>query len=106
MQAGEVAVEHDDVVGVEVEFGGAGESVVGDVDGHALVAQPLGDQVRELRLVLDDQNPHAGTGVAVGVGMAAGSVICTRRPPCGRAWSSSSPPCASATAATIDRPSP
>ena len=62
MHAGEVAVQHDHVVGVEVELGSAGESVVGDVDGHALVAQALGDQVRELRLVLDDQDPHAGTG--------------------------------------------
>ena len=103
VQAGEVAVEHDYVVGVEVEPGGAGKPVISDVDGHALVAEALGDQVRELRLVLDDKNPHADRGFAA-AGVAAGSVICTRSPPCGRAWSSSAPPCASATAATIDSP--
>ena len=105
MQAGEVAVEHDYVVGVEVEPGGAGEPVVGDVDGHALVAEALADQVRELRLVLDDQDPHAGTGVGgrrcggrQGDLHAQSSLRAAR--------SSSAPPCASATAATIDSPRP
>jgi hypothetical protein len=80
VQAGEVAVEHDDVVGVEAEAGGAGEPVVGDVDGHALIAQAFGDQIRELRLVLDDQDPHARTAIT-GAGVVDGRVISTRRPP-------------------------
>jgi hypothetical protein len=103
--AGEIAVEHDYVVGVEVELGCAGEAVVGDVDRDPLVAQALGDHVRELGLVLDDEDSHAGTGAAE-AGTAAGRMICTRSPPCERARSSSAPPCAAATAATIERPSP
>jgi hypothetical protein len=38
VDAGQVAVEHDDLVGVGVEFGGAVEAVVGDVNGEAFVA--------------------------------------------------------------------
>ena len=49
VDAGEVAVQDDDVVGVEVELRGGVEAVVGDVDGHALVAQAFGDRVGELR---------------------------------------------------------
>ena len=47
VDAWEVAVEHDDVVGVEVDFAGGVEAVVGDVDGDPLVAQPFGDCVRQ-----------------------------------------------------------
>jgi len=49
----EVAVKDDDVVGVEVEFAGGVEAVVGDVDGDALVAQPFGDVVGQRADVLD-----------------------------------------------------
>jgi hypothetical protein len=38
VQARQVAVENGDVVGVDVEFDGRVETVVGDVDGHSLVA--------------------------------------------------------------------
>ena len=39
-------------------------------------------------------------------GQASGSTTSTARPPCGRGASATFPPCASATARTIDRPSP
>jgi hypothetical protein len=42
VDAGQVAVEHDDVVGGEVELGRGGQAVVRDVDGHPAVAQALG----------------------------------------------------------------
>jgi hypothetical protein len=38
VQAGQIAVEDGDVVGVDVELDGGVEAVVGDVHGHALVA--------------------------------------------------------------------
>ena len=41
-----------------------------------------------------------------GAGMVTGSVTLARSPPSGRASSRSPPPCASAMAATIDRPRP
>lgn len=47
VQAGDVAVEDDDLVRAEVELGGRLPPVVGDVDGHALVAEPFGDAVGE-----------------------------------------------------------
>ena len=58
VDAGQVAVEHDDVVAVELQLGGGVEPVVGDVDGHALVSQALGDVVGEPPRVFDDQHPH------------------------------------------------
>ena len=36
----------------------ASSAVVGDVDGHALVAQALGDVVGQPPDVLGDQDPH------------------------------------------------
>jgi hypothetical protein len=45
MQAGEVSVEDDDVVGVDVRLDGPLEAVVGDVDSEPLVAQTLDDIV-------------------------------------------------------------
>ncbi len=47
MDAGEVAVEYDDVVGVKVDLGGGGVAVVGDVDGDPLVTQPFRNGVRQ-----------------------------------------------------------
>ena len=38
VEAWEVAVEDDDVVVVQVELGECFETVVGDIDGHRLVA--------------------------------------------------------------------
>jgi hypothetical protein len=58
VDSGEVAVQNDDIVGSEIQFAGGLEAVVGDVNGHALIAQPFSDLVRELREVLDDQDPH------------------------------------------------
>ena len=72
VDAGEVAVENDDVVGVEVDLRGGFEAVVGDVDGHALVAQSFGDPVGVAGHVLDDEDPHlivaASCGTAAGEG--------------------------------------
>ena len=61
MDAGQVAVEDDHVVGVDVEFGRRFQPVAGDVDGHALVSQALGDPVGEGAGVLGHQDSHAGT---------------------------------------------
>src|SRR6202034_1801644 len=58
VDAGQVAVEHDDLVGVGVEFGGGVDSVVGDVDGETLVAQPFGHVVGQAVHVFHDQDPH------------------------------------------------
>ena len=43
---GQVAVEHDDVVGVDARLVERGLAVVGDVDGHALAAQARGPRRR------------------------------------------------------------
>ena len=59
MDAGQVAVEHDDVIGVEAELGRRLQPVMRGVDGHALVAQALDQHVGERPGVLDHQDPHA-----------------------------------------------
>ena len=38
VDAGQVAVQYDDVVAVDFQFGGGVDPGVGDVDGHALVS--------------------------------------------------------------------
>jgi hypothetical protein len=60
VQAPQIAVENGDVVGVDVEFDGRVETVVGDVDRDSLVVQPLGDVVGEAPDVFDDEDSHAG----------------------------------------------
>jgi hypothetical protein len=55
---GQVAVEHDDVVGVDaclVERGGA---VGGDVDGHPLAPQTARDGGGDAGFVFGDQDAH------------------------------------------------
>src|SRR6202042_1772851 len=99
-----VAIEHDDVVGGKVQLGDRVEPVVGHVDGHALVAQALGDVVGQPRHVLGDEDPHEPTPAGSRARVAPPSSISTLSPPPDRARSSSPPPCASATAATIERP--
>jgi hypothetical protein len=47
VQAGDVAVEDDDLVRAEIELGGRVKPVVGDIHGHALVSEPFGDAVGE-----------------------------------------------------------
>src|SRR5918999_351758 len=54
----EVAVEHHDVVAVQARLVESGGAVVGDVDGHALAAQPARDGVRDPAFVLGDEHPH------------------------------------------------
>ena len=73
VDTGEVAVEKDDVVGVEVDLRDSFEAVVGDVDGHALIAQALGDPVGVAGHVLDDKDPHLM--VPASCGIAAARVI-------------------------------
>ncbi len=60
VDAGQVAVEDHDVVGVHAELGRGLEPVMRGVDGHALIAQSLDQHVSEGPRVLDDQDPHAG----------------------------------------------
>ena len=59
VDAGQVAVEHDHVVAVQVQLGQGVGAVVADVDGHPLVPQAAGDGGGQHGLVLDDQHPHA-----------------------------------------------
>ena len=106
VDARQVAVEDDHVVAVEVELGRRLQAVVRGVDRHALVAQALDQHVGERPGVLDHQHPHAGTpdhGPRPGGG---GRSTLARSPPPGLASRSSRPSCASAIAATIDRPRP
>ena len=42
---GRSPVQHEHVVGIEIDLGGRLQTVVGDVHGHTLVAQALGDVV-------------------------------------------------------------
>ncbi len=60
MDSGEIAIEYDHVVGVQVELGGGFVAVVGDIDRDALVTEPLGDAVGKARHVLDHEHLHAG----------------------------------------------
>jgi hypothetical protein len=104
MESGEVSVEDDDVVLVQVEFGRGDEAVVGDIDGHGLVPESLGDVVGETSHVFDNENSHPAAPVLDGA-VARGSSTITVKPPAGPAWRSSVPRCAVAIAATIARPS-
>ncbi|MFI9846554.1 hypothetical protein ACIHFD_56700 [Nonomuraea sp. NPDC051941] len=81
----------------EVELGRGGQPVVGEADGHPLIAQPFGDHLGQGVIVFDDEDPHAATAT-----LATGSVIDTRRPPPCRASSASRPPCAAAPATASD----
>jgi hypothetical protein len=54
----QVTVEHQHVVVVQVELEGGVHAVIGDVDGHALIAQAFGDIVGQPLDILGDQDPH------------------------------------------------
>ena len=64
---GQVPVQYDDVVAVDVQLGGGVEPGVGDVDGHALVSQALGDVVGQSPHVFGDQHPHGDSRSGPGV---------------------------------------
>src|SRR5262245_58700742 len=104
MDAWQVAVKDHDVVGVGIELGGRVQPVVSGVDGHALIAQALDEQLRERPRALDSEHPRARA--PAGTSSTAGSRMLTPRPPSRRACRSSDPPWASAMAATIDSPRP
>ena len=56
--SGQVAVEHDHVVGHDARLVERGRAVAGDVDRHPLAAQPAGHGARDPGLVLGDQHAH------------------------------------------------
>ena len=58
VNAWEVTVQKDDLVGVEVHLCDRFVAVVGDVDGDPLVAQSFRDPVGVPGYVLDDEDPH------------------------------------------------
>ena len=60
VQLGQVAVEHDDVVGHDARLVERRRAVAGDVDRHALAAQPARDGAGDPGLVLGDQHAHGG----------------------------------------------
>jgi hypothetical protein len=84
VEPGKVPVEDEHVVGDEVQLRDRVESVVRDVDGHALVAETLGDVVRQPRHVLHDKDPHERTLAGWRARVAPASSISTRSPPSGR----------------------
>ena len=90
MQPGEVAVEDDHVIVVDVHLSGGVHAVVGDIDSYAVIAQSLGDIVGQPPDVLHDEHPHAGTPAAAGC-MARGRSTTTPRPPSGSACRRSVP---------------
>ena len=90
VDAGEVAVEDYDVVGIDVELRGRFLAVVGDVDGDPFVLQSLDERVGERAGVFHDEDSHAEAPAAVTT--ARGKVIATRSPPPLSAARSSSPP--------------
>ena len=58
VQLGQVAVEHDHVVGVQPRLVQGGGAVVGHVDRHALAAQSAGQGVGDPAFVLGKQHAH------------------------------------------------
>ena len=58
VELGQVAVEHDDVIGDDAGLDQRGRAVVGDVDGHALAAQAAGNGAGQAALVFGDQDSH------------------------------------------------
>jgi hypothetical protein len=59
VDARQVTVEDDDVVGVQQRLLDGGRAVVGDIRADALVAQAVGDVVGQFGLILDHEHPHA-----------------------------------------------
>ena len=60
VQHREIPVQHHHIdVGGAEQGQGAG-AVTGDVDPETLMAQPVGQHLREVGLVLHDQQPHLG----------------------------------------------
>jgi hypothetical protein len=57
-RAGDVAVEHHEVVGVDAEQFQGGLPVPGDVGGDRLQPQTVPDGLGQVRLVLHDQYTH------------------------------------------------
>ena len=58
VQLGQVAVQHDHVVGVHPRFEERVGAVAGDVHGQTLAAQPAGDGVGYAPFVLGDEHAH------------------------------------------------
>ena len=63
---GQVAVQHDDVVGVDARAVERLGAVGRDVDGGAVAAQALGDGGGDARLVLGEQHAHMTKAAAPG----------------------------------------
>src|SRR5262249_53092876 len=62
--AGNVAVEDDDLVGVDAQQLQSGVAVTGDVGRDRFQAQPIADGLGHVGLVLDDQHTHAHNGMS------------------------------------------
>ena len=61
VQHRQIPVQHHHIdVGGAQQRQGAG-AVTGDVDAEPLVAQPVGQHLREIGLVLHDQQPHVSS---------------------------------------------
>jgi len=87
---GEVAVEDNHVVGVEIELHRCLEPVVCDIDRHRFVVQSFHERVRERAGVFDHEDFHAAAPAAVLT--VSGRVIATHSPPSLSASRSSAPP--------------
>ena len=73
VQLGQVAVEDDHVVGHDARLVERRRAVPGDVDRHALAAQPARDGTGDPWFVLGDQHPHGG--IMVGGAMKRRSTL-------------------------------
>ena len=58
-RAGDVAIEHRDVVAVDAQQLQPGVAIAGDVGGDRLQPQAVADRLRQAGFVLDDQHAHA-----------------------------------------------
>ncbi len=88
VDAGQVPVQDEYIVGIEVQLDGGVRAVVGDIGGDALITQALGDVVGQPPDILRDQDPHRALPAMTRcagrpVRSAAGKSITACRPPSG-----------------------
>jgi hypothetical protein len=64
--AGKIAVQDDDVVGVDVDLGCGVYTVVGDIDSESLISEPFSDVVGQASDVFHNEHSHAGIPTSAG----------------------------------------
>ena len=74
VHGGQVAVEHDDVIGRQTRLVERAGAVVRDVDGHALTPKPAGDRVCDPAFVLGQEHAHPKQGSEGEAALCAGDL--------------------------------